>query len=194
MAKNSDVETFCALRLFIDSWRWEGVPWYLRSGKYLAETVNEVLVELNPPPQKLFETHLRRLGRQIICAFSFLLSPPLGWLRRVREGQEIHRRPKRTLSDRRRVWRAVTVRAAFGGCDVRRSLAFYPRGPVDSPGQLLIQCSKNTLAPFLTNGVVGVQKRQMPSSQKMVVGIIPPWILLRRRDSQRMLSKERRPL
>ena len=37
VAKNSDVETFCALRLFIDSWRWEGVPWYLRSGKYLAE-------------------------------------------------------------------------------------------------------------------------------------------------------------
>ncbi len=36
VAKNSDVETFCALRLFIDSWRWEGVPWYLRSGKYLA--------------------------------------------------------------------------------------------------------------------------------------------------------------
>jgi len=54
VAKNSDVETFCALRLFIDSWRWEGVPWYLRSGKYLAETATEVLVELKPPPQKLF--------------------------------------------------------------------------------------------------------------------------------------------
>ena len=54
VAKNSDVETFCALRLFIDSWRWEGVPWYLRSGKYLAETAAEVLVELKPPPQRLF--------------------------------------------------------------------------------------------------------------------------------------------
>jgi len=54
VAKNSDVETFCALRLFIDSWRWEGVPWYLRSGKCLAETVTEVLVELKPPPQRLF--------------------------------------------------------------------------------------------------------------------------------------------
>ena len=42
VAKNSDVETFCALRLFIDSWRWAGVPWYLRSGKYLAETATEV--------------------------------------------------------------------------------------------------------------------------------------------------------
>ena len=38
----------------IDSWRWQGVPWYLRSGKCLAATAAEVLVELKPPPQRLF--------------------------------------------------------------------------------------------------------------------------------------------
>ena len=54
VAKDSDVETFCALRLFIDSWRWEGVPWYLRSGKCLATTAAEVTVQLKPPPQRLF--------------------------------------------------------------------------------------------------------------------------------------------
>ncbi len=54
VAKNSDVETFCALRLFIDSWRWGGVPWYLRSGKFLAETAAEIWVQLKPPPQQLF--------------------------------------------------------------------------------------------------------------------------------------------
>jgi len=54
VAKNSDVETFAAIRLFIDSWRWEGVPWYLRSGKYLPVTETEVVVEMKPPPQKLF--------------------------------------------------------------------------------------------------------------------------------------------
>jgi glucose-6-phosphate 1-dehydrogenase len=54
VAKNSDVETFCALRLYIDSWRWAGVPWYLRSGKCLATTATEVLVELKAPPQQLF--------------------------------------------------------------------------------------------------------------------------------------------
>jgi glucose-6-phosphate 1-dehydrogenase len=54
VAKDSDVETFCAVRLFIDSWRWAGVPWYLRSGKHLAATAAEVLVELKPPPQRLF--------------------------------------------------------------------------------------------------------------------------------------------
>jgi glucose-6-phosphate 1-dehydrogenase len=62
VAKSSDVETFCALRLFIDSWRWEGVPWYLRSGKYLAETATEVLVELKPPPQRLFADSAPAIG------------------------------------------------------------------------------------------------------------------------------------
>lgn len=54
VARASDVETYCALRLFIDSWRWEGVPWYLRSGKYLAATAAEVIVQLKAPPQRLF--------------------------------------------------------------------------------------------------------------------------------------------
>jgi glucose-6-phosphate 1-dehydrogenase len=54
VAKNSDVETYCAVQLSIDSWRWDGVPWYLRSGKYLPDTATEVLVELKAPPQKLF--------------------------------------------------------------------------------------------------------------------------------------------
>ncbi|MGA8007437.1 MAG: glucose-6-phosphate dehydrogenase [Burkholderiales bacterium] len=54
VARRSDVETFCALRLWIDSWRWQGVPWYLRSGKCLAATAAEVVVELKPPPQRLF--------------------------------------------------------------------------------------------------------------------------------------------
>src|SRR5712692_2483443 len=54
VARDSDVETYCAVRLCIDSWRWEGVPWYLRSGKCLPETAAEVLVELKPPPAQLF--------------------------------------------------------------------------------------------------------------------------------------------
>ncbi len=54
VALDSDVETFCALRLHIDSWRWAGVPWYLRAGKKLPATAAEVLVRLKPPPQQLF--------------------------------------------------------------------------------------------------------------------------------------------
>ncbi len=54
VAKRSDVETYCAVRLFIDSWRWEGVPWYVRSGKCLPETAAEIIVALKPPPSALF--------------------------------------------------------------------------------------------------------------------------------------------
>ena len=73
VAKNSDVETFCALRLYIDSWRWDGVPWYLRSGKYLAETATEVLVELKPPPQRLFADSAPTTG--LANYLRFRLSP-----------------------------------------------------------------------------------------------------------------------
>jgi glucose-6-phosphate 1-dehydrogenase len=55
VAPDSDVETFCAVRLHVDSWRWSGVPWYLRSGKRLPTTAAEVLVRLKAPPQRLFD-------------------------------------------------------------------------------------------------------------------------------------------
>ncbi|MBP6813755.1 MAG: glucose-6-phosphate dehydrogenase [Burkholderiaceae bacterium] len=63
VAPDSDVETYCAVRLFIDSWRWAGVPWYLRSGKRLANTAAEVLVQLKPPAQRLFADSVPAAGR-----------------------------------------------------------------------------------------------------------------------------------
>ncbi len=63
VTSNSDVETFCAVRLEIDSWRWAGVPWYLRSGKMLPTTAAEILVQLKPPPQALFDDSHPTHGR-----------------------------------------------------------------------------------------------------------------------------------
>jgi glucose-6-phosphate 1-dehydrogenase len=54
VAKDSDVETYCALKLHIDSWRWAGVPWEIRAGKELATTLNEVVVHFKPPPHAVF--------------------------------------------------------------------------------------------------------------------------------------------
>jgi glucose-6-phosphate 1-dehydrogenase len=54
VAPGSTVETFAALRLHVDTWRWGGVPFYLRAGKCLPETATEVLVELKRPPQSVF--------------------------------------------------------------------------------------------------------------------------------------------
>jgi glucose-6-phosphate 1-dehydrogenase len=90
VAKNSDVETFCALRLFIDSWRWAGVPWYLRSGKYLPDTAAEVLVELKPPPQRLFADSMPATGRANYLRFRLSPSATIALAARVKlEGEEL---------------------------------------------------------------------------------------------------------
>jgi glucose-6-phosphate 1-dehydrogenase len=54
VAPDSEVETFAAVRLEIDSWRWSGVPILIRAGKRLAKTATEVLVQLHSPPQQFF--------------------------------------------------------------------------------------------------------------------------------------------
>jgi glucose-6-phosphate 1-dehydrogenase len=54
VAPGSNVETYAALRLHIDSWRWAGVPFYIRSGKCLDATVTEVIATLKRPPHLVF--------------------------------------------------------------------------------------------------------------------------------------------
>ncbi len=55
VAKDSTVETFAAVRLHIDSWRWSGVPFLVRAGKRLPVTATEILVEFRRPPQIVFD-------------------------------------------------------------------------------------------------------------------------------------------
>jgi glucose-6-phosphate 1-dehydrogenase len=69
VAENSDTDTFVAMKIFIDNWRWAGVPIYLRTGKKMPETVLEVIVEFKQPPRALFgkadSNHVRfRLGNK----------------------------------------------------------------------------------------------------------------------------------
>ena len=56
----TDVETYAALRLDIDSWRWSGVPFFVRTGKRLPVTATEVLANFRHPPQRLFDEPLPR--------------------------------------------------------------------------------------------------------------------------------------
>jgi glucose-6-phosphate 1-dehydrogenase len=55
VAADSRVETFAAVRLRVDSWRWAGVPFFIRAGKRLPTTATEILVELRHPPRVLFD-------------------------------------------------------------------------------------------------------------------------------------------
>jgi glucose-6-phosphate 1-dehydrogenase len=76
VAPDSKVETYAALALAIDSWRWSGVPFYLRAGKCLPVTATEVVVELRAPPANVFgdlapeqPNHLRfRVGPDVAIA------------------------------------------------------------------------------------------------------------------------------
>ena len=54
VAPGSDVETYAAVRFTIESWRWAGVPWLIRTGKCLAATATEAIVEFSAPPRLLF--------------------------------------------------------------------------------------------------------------------------------------------
>jgi glucose-6-phosphate 1-dehydrogenase len=75
VAPESQVETFAAVQLEIDSWRWKGVPFYIRAGKCLPVTCAEILVRLRQPPTmyegfKLASNHFRfRISPEITSAF-----------------------------------------------------------------------------------------------------------------------------
>ena len=55
MPPDSTTETYAALRLEVDNWRWAGVPIYLRTGKRLARKITEIAVTLKPVPHLAFE-------------------------------------------------------------------------------------------------------------------------------------------
>ncbi len=54
VAPDSQVETFAAVKLCVDTWRWADVPIYIRAGKYLPARATEIVVELKQPPQAVF--------------------------------------------------------------------------------------------------------------------------------------------
>ncbi len=71
VAADSQVETFAAVRLHIDTWRWAGVPFYIRAGKCLPTTTTEVIVDLKCPPLAIFDEIQPALSNY----FRFRLSP-----------------------------------------------------------------------------------------------------------------------
>ena len=84
VAKDSQVETFAALRLHIDNWRWADVPFYIRAGKHLPITATEVVVDMRTPPIAIFDeipesmsNHYRfRLSPEVIISSGVLVKKP----------------------------------------------------------------------------------------------------------------------
>jgi glucose-6-phosphate 1-dehydrogenase len=67
VAPDSDTETFVALRAFVDNWRWAGVPFYLRSGKRLAETRHLLTVAFSEPPRRMFPVDISHFADSFGC-------------------------------------------------------------------------------------------------------------------------------
>ncbi len=84
VAPDSSVETYAALKLNIDNWRWAGVPIYIRAGKELAETCTEVFIELRRPPRETFgekvlgsSGHVRiRISPDVVIALGLRVKVP----------------------------------------------------------------------------------------------------------------------
>lgn len=87
VALDSEVETFAALRLEIDSWRWKGVPFYIRAGKNLPVTSTEVLARFRKPPtvapdSALSQNHLRfRISPEMTIAVGATVMAPSGTMK-----------------------------------------------------------------------------------------------------------------
>src|SRR5215468_3821989 len=82
VAPDSKVETFAALRLYINSWRWQGVPFYIRAGKCLPVTCTELLIRLRRPPRifsadDIQPNHFRfRISPDVTIAHSIMVKSP----------------------------------------------------------------------------------------------------------------------
>src|SRR5712672_665280 len=83
VAPDSKVETFAALKLHIDSWRWRGVPFYIRAGKCLPVTCTEILIRLRQPPTmyKRYDLHSNyvrlRISPDIVLGFGLNVTSPV---------------------------------------------------------------------------------------------------------------------
>jgi glucose-6-phosphate 1-dehydrogenase len=78
VAKDSYMATYAALQLHVDSWRWDGVPFYVRAGKALAKTVTEVIIELKKPPQVVFAERAPVRGNYVRLRVSPMVQIAIG--------------------------------------------------------------------------------------------------------------------
>ena len=92
VAKDSFMATYAALRLYVDSWRWEGVPFYVRAGKSLAMTCTEVMVEFKNPPQVVFREPPPSMGNYLRFRVSPNVTIALG-ARAKQHGERMIGRP-----------------------------------------------------------------------------------------------------
>ncbi len=125
VAPTSQVETFAALRLHIDTWRWAGVPFYIRTGKNLPITCTEVIVDLKCPPLAIFDEIQPALSNY----FRFRLSPEVvisAGVRVKRAGEDMRGEPVELIV-RRQLQREKSPYERLLGDAIRGDAALFTR-------------------------------------------------------------------
>ena len=175
VAAGSTTETYAALRLDIDNWRWSGVPFYLRTGKHLAATQTEVRLVFNRPP---------RLGFGIIGSRPLEHGPGRGQARpddrRADPGRSQARRstpnPSRSPSTSSSPTRVARAPRPTRCCCTRRWSATQPASPdrtaSTSSGGSCSRCSTTRHRSTPTRRVRGDRRRPTSSSPATPAGTV----------------------
>ena len=122
----STVETFVALKLFIETWRWAGVPIYIRAGKELPVTATEVVVHFKRPPRETFDELVPLSSGHVRMRISPDVSIAHG--RAGEAARRAHgRRRRRDDPDRAGAEHAAAVSASAGRCGARAGRAVRAR-------------------------------------------------------------------
>jgi len=174
VAKRSDVETFCALQLFIDSWRWDGVPWYLRSGKFLPDTATEILVELKPPPQRLFADAESITGRSNYVRFRLSPNSAVALAARVKlAGKDFVGEQRELYLSEERPGGETPYERLLGDAMAGNGALFTREDAVEAAWAVVDPVLKTHHRFALTSDTPGVRKGLMRSSPRMAAGITP---------------------
>ena len=129
VAKDSYMATYAALRLFVDSWRWEGVPFVVRAGKSLKMTCTEVFIEFKNPPPVVFTEPTPAMGNYLRFRLSPHVSIAIG-ARAKRPGEGMAGRPvELVVTDQAEQGEAGRMEAT-NGCLATRWRATPPSSPV----------------------------------------------------------------
>ena len=166
---DSTTETYVAVKLFVDSWRWAGVPIYIRAGKCLPLTAAEVTVEFKSPPRSTF-------GETIDPSANYMrarLSPDVGVCNGFADetSRRTHdRRQCRALSDATRRVGHAAVPTPARRRDARQQRAVRARGHIDAQWRIVEPILKNP--PAVQEYAPGTWG---PEAANALIGADGPW-------------------
>ena len=155
------METYAAVRLFIDTWRWAGVPFYIRAGKCLPVTATEVVVEFNRPPRETFAesshgvpNRLRlRLSPEVVIALGMRVKLP---------GEQMEGEDVELIASIRRAEEMSPYERLLGDAMHGDQSLFAREDAIEAQWRIVERCWATLLRCSNTSKIPGVRPRRRP--------------------------------